>query len=87
MRPISSLPSMPRKPAVLTIPEKPTGRTKPEPSRAVSKNRPDPGPEQFDLWGAFAASSELDQTAEAAPQPRVKAKPRRGSRTSQARRV
>jgi hypothetical protein len=45
------------------------------------KHRPDLSPEQFDLWGAFAASSELDPTVEAAPQPRAKARQRRGSRT------
>lgn len=71
---------MPRKPVVPSIPEKPTGRTKQERSRV--KHRPDPPPEQFDLWGAFAASHERDQTIEAASQPPAKARQRRGSRTS-----
>jgi hypothetical protein len=65
---------MPRKPAVPTIPEKPTGKTKPERSRVVSKHRPDPGPEQFDLWGAFDACSDLNQAVEVAPQRRAKAR-------------
>jgi hypothetical protein len=67
---------MPRKTPVLTIPEKPTGRAKPQPSRVVAKHRPDPGPEQFNLWDAFAASSEQDELVEAAP--KRSAKPKRG---------
>jgi hypothetical protein len=72
---------MPRKPPAPSIPEKPTGRTKPEPSRVAPKNCPDPRPEQFDLWGVFAASLEHDQAVEAAPPRRTKASQRRGSRT------
>jgi hypothetical protein len=60
-------PSMPRKPALPTIPDKPTGRTKPERSRVDPKHRPDPSPEQFDLWGGFAASWEQGEAVEAAP--------------------
>ena len=59
----------------------PTGRTKPEASLIVPKHRPDPSPEQFDLWGAFADFSELDQTVEVAPQRRAKTRQRRGSRS------
>jgi hypothetical protein len=55
-----------RKPPVLPIPDKPTGRTRPERSRVDAKHGPDTGPEQFDLWGAFAASFEHDQAVEAA---------------------
>src|SRR4051794_39151356 len=69
---------MPRKRPVPSIPEKPTGRTKPEPSRVAPKHRPHPSPEQFDLWGAFAAPWEVDQTVEAVPQRRAKARQRRG---------
>ena len=72
---------MPRKPTLPTIPDTPASRTKPERSRVVPKHRPDPGPEQLDLWGAMAASSELDEAVEAAPQRRTKARQRRGSRT------
>jgi hypothetical protein len=77
----TSLQLMPRKPPVPSIPEKPTGRTKPEPSRMAPKHRPDPSPEQFDLWGAFGASWELGPMVEAAAQPRAKGRQRRGSRT------
>ncbi len=72
----TSLGDMPRKPPVPTIPEKPTGRTKPERSHMVPKHEPGPGFEQLDLWGAFAASSEQDQ----ATKHQAKARQRRGSR-------
>src|SRR6185312_7274548 len=49
--------SMLRKPAVPTIPAKPTGRPKPERSRAHPKLTV-LTPEQLDLWGAFAAPRE-----------------------------
>jgi hypothetical protein len=74
---------MPRKPAVPSIPDKPIGRTRPERPRVEPKHRPDGGPEQFDMWGAFTASFEQDKAPEASPPPpRAKARPRRGSRTS-----
>ena len=68
----TSLGDMPRKPPVLTTPEKPTGRTKPERSPAVPKHRPDPGPEQFDLWGASVATPVIDHTAREVQKPRAK---------------
>ena len=74
---------MPRKPSVPTIPDKPTGRTKPERSRVAPKHRPDPGPEQIDMWDALtAAPVEHDKAAEAPPPPRAKARQRRGTRNS-----
>ena len=70
---------MPRKPAMPAIPDKPTGRTKSERSRADPKP-PALKPEQFDLWGAFAASWEQGESVEAAPLRHQKTRQRRGSR-------
>ena len=73
---------MPRRPTVPTIPDKPAGRTKPERSRAGSQHRPDPGPEQFDLWGAFTAPLEHDPAVKAAKPPRAKVRQRTRPRAS-----
>jgi hypothetical protein len=72
---------MPRKP-VPTIPDKPSGRTKPERPRVNAKLRPDPGPEQFDFWGAFAASWEHEQAGDAAQPSKTNARQRRGGATT-----
>ena len=74
---------MPRKSVVPAIPAKPTGLTKPERSRANPK-LPDINPEQFDLWGAFAASGEHGDSVKAIPLRLSKTGRRRGSRGPEA---
>jgi hypothetical protein len=70
-------PTMPRKPAVPAIPDKPTGQSKSERSQA----RPEPRPtEQFDFWDAFARSWEHDEVVEVAPPRPARTVRRRGSR-------
>lgn len=73
---------MPRKPPVPTIPDKPSGRAKPEHSPEVPKHSTELSLDQFDLWDAFAASPDQDPAGEPNSKHRAKARQRRGSRAT-----